>query len=576
MLEQLEFPVTLQFYFSRSAEGLPIWFKHYGDRIVGLLRQYERQAQGRLRLEVLDPKPDSPEEDAALRVGLRREELATGEGFFFGLFAAQLDREVAIPLFSPQREPLLEYDISRLLLQVQLRKPPVVGILSSLDLLRPAETLTPLEQRVFRWRVFEELRGLFEVRLVETDEVPPEVDVLLVVHPRALREAQQFGIDQFLLSGKPVLVAVDPSSFYERAILRREVGPGGGVGFSSQMATLFRAWGVRYDERLVVGDLHRGSSLAPPGAGDAQPYPVWLELTEFPARHPVTQSLRRLLLPEVGSFEWENVEGRTVMPLLFSSPRSGEMMASILPGATAAQLRHQVQPDGRPHVLAALVKGHFQTAFPEGMPLPESSRLEAWVHELNEASRGRLQESREPGLLVLLADVDFLADDFALRLEDDFGMPVPVPANDNHAFFLNLVDMMAGHESLLALRGKDASFRPFDRVVRLEQAAADRFRGRLAELEARLASVRGRLADLERRWREGGDWVLSEAWRQEVESFRLEEAQVRGALREIRAQLRTDIERLHYLLASLNLLVAPGLVCLAGVVFFVRRARRGK
>ena len=44
--------------------------------------------------------------------------------------------------------------------------------------------------------------------------LPENLDVLAVIHPENLSPQLRFAIDQFILSGKPVFLAVDPSSEY--------------------------------------------------------------------------------------------------------------------------------------------------------------------------------------------------------------------------------------------------------------------------------------------------------------------------------------------------------------------------
>ena len=70
MLGKMEEPVTLELYFSKDASGLPIAYKNYAARVQEMLRQYVRASGGKLSLNVINPRPDTPEEEKATAAGL--------------------------------------------------------------------------------------------------------------------------------------------------------------------------------------------------------------------------------------------------------------------------------------------------------------------------------------------------------------------------------------------------------------------------------------------------------------------------------------------------------------------------
>jgi ABC-type uncharacterized transport system involved in gliding motility auxiliary subunit len=69
--------------------------------------------------------------------------------------------------------------------------------------------------------------------------------------------------------------------------------------------------------------------------------------------------------------------------------------------------------------------------------------------------------------------------------------------------------------------------------------------------------------------------LLTREQQNEIDKFRGEEAEVRKRRREVRKNLREDIERLGGQLTALNMLALPGLVSVAGVFLMLRRTRRG-
>src|ERR1051325_11719401 len=222
VLGKIEEPITLDLYFSKDATGLPIAYKNYAARVQEMLRQYVRGSRGKLTLNVINPRPDTPEEEKATAAGLTAQVAATGgEQFFFGLVVTQADQQKTIPAFTPQREQFLEYDLSKLIYSVQQLDKPKLGLLSSL----PLQGSSPQEMQMMMMMrrqpqpsqfIVEEWKQSFNIVAVEPSatELPAGLDLLVVAHPQGLSPKLQFAIDHFLLGGKPVFIAVDPSSQY--------------------------------------------------------------------------------------------------------------------------------------------------------------------------------------------------------------------------------------------------------------------------------------------------------------------------------------------------------------------------
>ena len=134
ILAKIEEPMTIDLYVSQDAANLPIAFKNYAARVQEMLRQYVRASRGKLTLNVINPRPDTPEEEKAVSAGLQPQETPQGEELFFGLVVAQADQQKTIPTLTPQREQFLEYDLSKLIHSVQQLDKPKLGLLTSLPL----------------------------------------------------------------------------------------------------------------------------------------------------------------------------------------------------------------------------------------------------------------------------------------------------------------------------------------------------------------------------------------------------------------------------------------------------------
>src|SRR5918999_3142130 len=211
ILSRLEAPVRIRFYYTQGSNAVPVGLKTFAQRVEDLLAEYRAAAKGKVLIERLNPEPDSDAEESAQLYNVEGQMTNTGEKFYLGLSVSFLDQKAAIPVLSPDRERLLEYDITRAIAQVAATKKPVVGLMSALPVLgRPLNPLSK-QQPTEPWVVGSELKRLFDVRKVEVDakKIDDEIQVLLVIHPRNVMEDTEYAIDQFVLRGGNLIVFSD-------------------------------------------------------------------------------------------------------------------------------------------------------------------------------------------------------------------------------------------------------------------------------------------------------------------------------------------------------------------------------
>ena len=205
-------PINLYFFFSERAAGQLPQLKTYGVRVREFLEELAARSNGKLRLHVIDPQPFSEEEDRAAELGVRGVSLgATGGQFYFGLAGTNsTDGHAAIEFFDPNKEQFLEYDVVKLVYELANPKKPVVAWLSSLPMGPGFDPQTA--QMREPWVIYSEAQQLFELRPLDqtATRIDPDVNVLVLVHPKDLSPTTQFAIDQYALRGGHILAFVDP------------------------------------------------------------------------------------------------------------------------------------------------------------------------------------------------------------------------------------------------------------------------------------------------------------------------------------------------------------------------------
>lgn len=346
----------------------------------------------------------------------------------------------------------------------------------------------------------------------------------------------------------------------------------------------YKGWGLAYDPQNVVGDPETATpvQVAP---GNVVRYPIWLSLARdsFNSTALPTSQLESMLLIEAGSFSLKEGTGLTFTPLLQSSTASGNLPGMMLSMSQPDELGRQITASGR-KTLAALVQGKFKSAFPDGPPVDEKPADTAAKDKKPDTATGEtpnakpqaqnLKESSAKSTLLLIADTDWLFDDYSVRKYNFLGVAAAEPLNDNLDFASNALEFLSGSQDLISIRGKGTSLRPFKVVHDMEVKAQQKYQEQLTTLEAQLTKVEGQLTELEGKKTEGGRLVATPEMTKAIEDFRRQQVKLRAERREIRKSLREGIEALENRLLILNLLATPVLVGGFGLWFYYRRRQR--
>src|SRR6195256_2255536 len=563
ILASIREPINLYFFFSEKAAAQLPQLKTYGVRVREFLEELAAGCGGRLRLHVIDPQPFSEEEDRASELGVRGTPVgATGTQFYFGLAGTNsTDGRAAIEFFDPNKEQFLEYDVVKLVYQLANPKKPVVAWLSSLPM-GPGFDQQSGQMRE-PWVVYSEAQQLFDLRPLEpaATRIEPDVNVLVLVHPKDPSPATQFAIDQYALRGGHILVFVDPIAQSDQS--GAEAGnPMAAMGAdkSSHLAALLSAWGVQFNTGEVVAD--RGHALSVTMRQGEPPVAhlgvLGLDKGSFTADDVITAGLSNVNVATTGYLE--PVKGAQVHfePLLQSSTD-----AQALPVAPAS-LRDGFKPTGRRYTIAARISGKVHSAFPAGPPAGMTLA----------PGQTDLKESARPLSLLVFADTDLLSDYLWVREQNFFGQRLTQAWASNGDLVQNALDNLAGSTDLISVRGRASFTRPFERVEKLRRAADDRFRAKEQELERQLRETEDKLTALHSKGGNQSALIITPEQEQEIEHFQTEKLRIRKELRAVRAGLDADIKGLGATLKVINIVVVPALFAAVALLMAAWRRRR--
>ena len=628
LVQRLDEPVKLDFYYSaEAAQGMP-QIQSYANRVREFLQEVAQASKGRITLRVIDPAPFSEAQDEARAAGIAPLRLdGSGKELMLGLVAKNsVDQSEAMPFLDPNKEPFLEYDVMRLVQSIGKLKKPTIGLLSSLPLagggVNPADPRQPAEP----WQIYLQLKQLYQVKdIATTDSALPEgLDALVIVHPRELSTDLLRSIDSYALKGGRILAFLDPHC---EAQPSEDRFSGGSGDKSSDLGPLTRAWGIEWTRSKVVADSTYAQRVRVRSQGPVQvmDYLIWLALREdaLAKDDPSTGRLSQVNSQTMGAIDIRESNKAAVKPLIESSAESMRLdgvRIQFFPDPEG--LMRDFKPEGKRNVLAVRVQGPIEAAYDEAgnptiappesskpvMLAPDGSEIPATpavpVPDQAPVGKGPFQDpapaalsasaapavapaaAPEPvtqapakaprtgtGNIVIVADADLLADQNWIEQQrmGNLVLGSRVMA-DNGAFVLNVLEMFTGDEALLNLRARGKYQRPFDRVEEIRKAAEKQYLDRERELQNQIRQSEARLTELQAQKTPENQLILSPE--QEAEVVKLEEQTLaaRKELRSVQFNLRREYEGLGTRLMLVNVVAWPLVVAGLAAIMLVRRS----
>jgi len=572
ILAKLDTPVQIRFYCTKDTKTMPVQLATYAQRVEDLLSAYKQASKGKIEIQRLDPAPDSDAEDSARLDGVEAQPLRTGERVYLGVSASMLDQKQAIPFLTPERERLLEYDISRLIARVTTTEKPVVGVMSALPVMgdmNPMMMMRRQQDDAKPWAFISELQRDFNVKQVEitADKIPDDIKVLLVIHPKEISDVAQFALDQFVLRGGKLIAFVDPLCALDRPPAQPGSLP---PPSSSSLDKLFKAWGIELPASQVVADSEHAASMR----GERNPTVLALNETAINKDDIITADADNLILPFSGVFTGKPADGLTKTDLLKTSKRSSLVEAML---ASFGGAQNDLKDSGIEYPLAIRLVGHFRTAFPEGKPKAAHPEPSPAKPEEKPADTTVLKESTQPTTVVLVGDADMIQDQIAVReLQTLGGAPMTLPVNGNLSFAQGAVEQLAGDSNLITVRSRASRERPFTVVQKMQADAESNYRSKIKDLETSLSDTQKKVNELQRSKDAGQRFILSPEQQQELTNFRKTEADVKTQLKEMRRKLRSEIDSLENRIKWINIAAMPIVVILAGFVFALMKRRTAR
>ncbi len=553
ILKEIDEPINLYFFFSGKASEDLTSLRSYALRVQEILEEYELRADGKIKLQVIDPEPFSEAEDQAAGFGLQNVPInQSGKEIYFGLAGTNAldDREI-IPFFQLDREEFLEYELSKLVYNLNTDDKFALGIFSNLPVTGQTDPTTYQVQPA--WVVVQQLQELFQVRDISdlSSEALAGLDLLLLIQPKDLDDSQRFVIDQFVMAGGKLIVFADPLADTERT---RQSAP---TRMATGMNPLLEKWGVQLRPDKILGDaqvalmvnLASGASVRHLGI-------LGFTANNFAADDLVTASLESVNFSTTGILALEEVPGIDTKVLIESSTSAmpfNSLQFQFL--SSPGDLQQGFTATGETYPVAVRLSGTATTAYPDGI----------------DGHEGDVIQSTDQLQVIVVADTDVLSDRLWVQVQNFFGQQITSAFADNGSLITNLVDNLSGSNALISIRSRGQFSRPFTRVEDLRRQAEAGYLKSSEDLQVRLRETEEKLSALQSVRINDGMLTLTPEQNAALKQFQDEKLKIRKQLRSVRHQLDKNIESLGARLKFLNIVLLP--LLLTGLLLVGRKLR---
>jgi ABC-2 type transport system permease protein len=431
VLKDLPGPIELRFYVSRELPQAEAARRAY---VEDLLAEYKEAGSGKIQVTVrnasLNQWRDAGIADGVVPIEFNivsKEKFQIARGML-GIVIHYGEKTEALPYIADAKT--LEFDLTSRILQLTRKRRRVVGLIASHGAIGP-EQLSP--------RARAHLQRHYDLLTIDLKELAPgalldkSIEALMVLGPtRRLEDYHLYTLEQFLISGRPLTVAIDMRQTDLRQFMARSVTNG--------LPKLLAHWGVRPINNLVLDRQNQPVQVARRQGfitfTNVVPFPPNVIATDLNPEHPVTRHLDSLLLPFVSPL---NISTTGVHATVLARSSAGSWLKA--PWGRAAV--HSISPMQKlsataddpegPFTLAAALTGPF-TSFFSGKQLP------------GEALRKTFQEiSSEDSRLLVVGSAGFARADMG---------------EAGTALLLNTVDWMLLDEDLSWMRAKGFRLRP--------------------------------------------------------------------------------------------------------------------
>ena len=548
VIDEIDEPIKINFVYSRNlSKNIPI-IQNYANQVQGLLNRYSDLASGKIELSFIEPEPYSDDEDYVNRYGIQGFPIdQEGSKIYFGMIASNTTDDIeVVSFFDPSKAATLEKQLTDIVYKLNRSKKPMIGFLSWVDTAPPMMPNNQLGQG--EYTILEELSYFYDFEFLDTDvESFEDIDLLFVYHPSDITDKTEYAIEQFILEGGETVIFLDP--FFEKNDHSNK---------TSDLTNILKTLNINYNSNVILD-----------GAQATR-----LQTQQNISDNTSLQTILKLNWPEVrGQFINQSEEignGLSLIRLVSAgglAPLNEESEISYIPLISSSEVTMDL-PMREVHDPIKLINNFKPTGITYDFGVKLSGKTSSSFNDFEFIREDHIDRSVKDINVVLFSDADFIRNAFWARIQKFLDTNVIEATSDNGTLVTNVLDSMTGYDEFIDLRNKEAPFRPFVVVQKLQAEAEQKYLGQEQELQAQLDETLVKIQNLSG-GRDAESVNLTDKQLMELADFQLEVEKKRQQLREVRRNLSKNIDRLANQINILNTFLIPILLIL--LMFIIPR-----
>lgn len=308
------------------------------------------------------------------------------------------------------------------------------------------------------------LQESYSIRLLDLPKVTSieGYDAVIVAKPDStVSDFDKYKLDQYVVKGGNLLLFIDPLKADIDSIQankQRGIDEYLALPSTADFTALLFPWGLRVNKD-VIQDINSGYIKMIVGQMGNQPQMQLVPWAYYPlinvfGNHPIVKNMDALYTRFPASIDSVKSQGITKTPLLMTSQYS-----RIIPGPARLSFEEvKIQPSPKTFTksfvpIAWLLEGKFKSGY-TFKTTEEGKKLT------------NFKEQDKPGKVLVVADGDFVRNDYSLTKNTTFPMGFDRQAGvqfGNKDFVLNAVNYMLDPDGVILAKSKDIQLRPLDK-----------------------------------------------------------------------------------------------------------------
>jgi gliding-associated putative ABC transporter substrate-binding component GldG len=441
ILRNLPEKATIEAYFSNDISEAYI---QPVKQLRDFLGEYAASSRGRVKLVYLNPDDDEKIQLKARSLGIQPMPLGSVDRkkrevsrVYLSLVINYEDKSQVIPDILRQSQAL-EYFLTANIYKMSHPEEHAVGILATDSEFSKTTQDNPFHSLEILEKSLSSFYGSMQEVKADVNEIPNNISVLLAVSPVKLTEIEKYHIDQFILRGGKMILAMNGLEVNFNNLTASPKNP--------DTLAFFQNYGIDIKPDMIFDAKNYIPFKQPVSIIQVLelPYPVWLAA---PAQYLdqtslMTQNFQFIVFPWASSvaINGAKIKDAKVIQLAASSSSSwaktdGLYISPEILKNTLDSLPEKSTMKSQP--MAFHIKGKFQSFF-NGKKLPPDSK-------------NFIAESVSPAEIVVVSSPYVFTNNI---------QPIHIAQNMNINFFLSILDVMNGLDELVKSRNRSQAVTP--------------------------------------------------------------------------------------------------------------------